>query len=113
MRRSWSTTAWISPPPHLGSPGRREPSEEEADNLAAALARTSDRRPFSRDAVDEDVLEHLRAAARSNGAYVDFPHGRDKLIVLAVGDRAKIEEDMKKLKLGKVEVRDTDGKVVH
>jgi len=37
----------------------------------------------------------------------------DKLIVLAVGDRAKIEEDMKKLKLGKVEVRDTDGKVVH
>ena len=37
----------------------------------------------------------------------------DKMIVLAVGDRAKIEEDMKKLKLGKVEVRDTDGKVVH
>jgi zinc protease len=36
----------------------------------------------------------------------------DKMIVLAVGDRAKIEEDMKKLKLGKVEVRDTDGKVV-
>jgi zinc protease len=37
----------------------------------------------------------------------------DKIIVLAVGDRAKIEEDMKKLKLGKVEIRDTDGKVVH
>ncbi len=30
-----------------------------------------------------------------------------------VGDRAKIEEDMKKLNLGKVEIRDTDGKVVH
>jgi len=37
----------------------------------------------------------------------------EKMIVLAVGDRAKIEEDMKKLNLGKVEVRDTDGKVVH
>jgi zinc protease len=36
----------------------------------------------------------------------------DKLIVLALGDRAKIEEEMKKLNLGKVEVRDTDGKVV-
>jgi zinc protease len=37
----------------------------------------------------------------------------DKMIVLALGDRAKIEADMKKLNLGKVEVRDTDGKVVH
>ena len=37
----------------------------------------------------------------------------EKMIVLAVGDRAKIEEDMKKLNLGKVEIRDTDGRVVH
>jgi len=37
----------------------------------------------------------------------------DKMIVLAVGDHAKIEEDMKKLNLGKVEIRDTDGRVVH
>jgi zinc protease len=37
----------------------------------------------------------------------------EKMIVLAVGDRAKIEEDMKKLNLGKVEIWDTDGKVVH
>jgi len=36
----------------------------------------------------------------------------DKMIILAVGDRAKIEEDMKKLSLGKVEVRDTEGKIV-
>ena len=36
----------------------------------------------------------------------------DKMIVLAVGDRAKIEEDLKKLNLGKVEIRDSDGKVV-
>ena len=37
----------------------------------------------------------------------------DKMIILAVGDRAKIEEDMKKLNLGKMELRDTDGKIVH
>ena len=36
----------------------------------------------------------------------------DKIIVLAIGDRAKIEEDMEKLNLGKVEIRDTDGKVL-
>jgi zinc protease len=36
----------------------------------------------------------------------------EKMIVLAVGDRAKIEEDLKKLNLGKLEIRDTEGKVV-
>ena len=37
----------------------------------------------------------------------------EKLIVLAVGDRAKIEDEMKKLNLGKLEIRDTEGKIVH
>ena len=36
----------------------------------------------------------------------------EKMIVLAVGDRAKIEEGLKKLNLGKVEIRDTEGKIV-
>jgi zinc protease len=36
----------------------------------------------------------------------------EKMIVVAVGDRAKIEEEMKKLNLGKLEIRDTDGKIV-
>ncbi|MGB2632483.1 MAG: pitrilysin family protein, partial [Candidatus Acidiferrum sp.] len=36
----------------------------------------------------------------------------DKITVLAVGDRAKIEADMKKLNLGKIEIRDTEGKLV-
>jgi zinc protease len=35
-----------------------------------------------------------------------------KMMVLAVGDRAKIEEEMKKLSLGKLEIRDAEGKVV-
>jgi zinc protease len=36
----------------------------------------------------------------------------DKMTVLAIGDRAKIEPDLKKLELGKTEIRDTDGKLV-
>jgi len=36
----------------------------------------------------------------------------DKITVLAVGDRAKIEADMKKLDLGKTEIRDAEGKLV-
>jgi zinc protease len=36
----------------------------------------------------------------------------EKMIVLAVGDRAKIEEDLKKLNLGKAEIRDAEGKIV-
>ena len=34
------------------------------------------------------------------------------MIVLAVGDRAKIEADLKRLNLGKIEIRDTEGKIV-
>jgi zinc protease len=36
----------------------------------------------------------------------------EKLVVLAIGDRSKIEPEMRKLNLGKVEIRDTEGKVV-
>ena len=36
----------------------------------------------------------------------------DKISALAVGDRAKIEAELKKLNLGKTEIRDTDGKLV-
>jgi len=52
------------------------------------------------------TIEQAQAAAKK---YIQ----PEKMIVLAVGDRVKIEEDMKKLNLGKVEIRDTDGKVVH
>lgn len=36
----------------------------------------------------------------------------EKIVVLAVGDRSKIEDEMKKLNLGKMEIRDTEGKIV-
>lgn len=37
----------------------------------------------------------------------------EKIVVLAIGDRSKIEDEMKKLNLGKMEIRDTEGKVVN
>ena len=49
--------------------------------------------------------EQARAAAER---YVQ----PEKMMVLAVGDRAKIEPDLKKLNLGKIEIRDTEGKLV-
>jgi zinc protease len=36
----------------------------------------------------------------------------DQMIVVCVGDRAKIEADLKKLNLGAMEIRDTTGKVI-
>ena len=36
----------------------------------------------------------------------------EKIAVVAVGDRSKIEDEMKKLNLGKVEIRDPEGKIV-
>jgi zinc protease len=50
------------------------------------------------------TAEQAQAAAQK---YIQM----DKIAVLAVGDRAKIEADMKKLNLGKTEIRDTEGKL--
>ena len=36
----------------------------------------------------------------------------DQLIVIAVGDRAKIEPELRKLNLGAVEIRDPEGKPI-
>ena len=57
------------------------------------------------DRINAVTIEQVQAVARK---YIQ----PDKIIVLAVGDRAKIEEEMKKLNLGKVEIRDTDGKIL-
>jgi zinc protease len=38
--------------------------------------------------------------------------GSDRLIVVAVGDRARIEGPLRRLNLGAIEIRDTDGKPV-
>jgi zinc protease len=36
----------------------------------------------------------------------------DTMVVIAVGDRAKIEPELKKLNLGPIEIRDTEGKPI-
>lgn len=36
----------------------------------------------------------------------------DRLVVIAVGDRAKIEPELKKLNLGVIEIRDAEGRPV-
>jgi zinc protease len=50
------------------------------------------------------TLEDVRAAARK---YL-VP---EKMIVVAVGDRARIEPELLKLDLGAIEIRDADGSV--
>jgi zinc protease len=37
----------------------------------------------------------------------------EKIVVLAIGDRSKIEDEMKKLNLGKMEIRDAEGKILN
>jgi zinc protease len=57
------------------------------------------------DSINAVTAEQAQAAAQK---YI-LP---EKVIVLAVGDRAKIEEDLKKLNLGKLEIRNAEGKIV-
>jgi zinc protease len=35
----------------------------------------------------------------------------DRMILICVGDRAKIEPELQKLDLGEIEIRDADGKI--
>jgi zinc protease len=89
-------------------PGRFERGTEAAGTFAELFTYDLPLDYFSTltDRINAVTIEQAQAAAQK---YI-FP---DKMIILAVGDRAKIEEDMKKLNLGKVEIRDTDGKIVH
>jgi zinc protease len=89
-------------------PGRFERGTEAAASFAELFTYDLPLDYFSTlpERINAVTIEQAQAVAKK---YI-LP---DKMIVLAVGDRAKIEEDMKKLNLGKVEIRDTDGKVVH
>ncbi len=57
------------------------------------------------DRINAVTIEQAQAMAQK---YI-FP---EKMIVLAVGDRSKIEAELRKLNLGKVEIRDAEGKIV-
>ena len=88
-------------------PGRFERGTEAAATFAELFTYNLPLDYFSTlpERINAVTVEQAQAVAKK---YIQ----PEKMIVLAVGDRAKIEEDMKKLNLGKVEVRDTDGKVV-
>ena len=54
------------------------------DEVAAAMRRRSDRRPFAAQELSADVVEAVQAAAAGPGARVDFPKREDERIDLAV-----------------------------
>jgi zinc protease len=89
-------------------PGRFERGTEAAASFADLFTYDLPLDYYSKlpERINAVTIEQVQAAAQK------YIHP-EKMIVLAVGDRAKIEEEMKKLSLGKLEIRDTDGKVVH
>ncbi len=62
--------------------GAPDPDDEQAVDLA--LERRSDRRQFAPVEVSEDDMETLRVAGHDGDARIEFPHGRDQRVTLAV-----------------------------
>jgi len=89
-------------------PGRFERGTDAAGTFAELFVYDLPLDYFSKlpEIVDAVTPEQAQAMAQK------YIHP-EKIVVLAVGDRAKIEEGMKKLNLGKMEIRDTEGKIVH
>ena len=88
-------------------PGRFERGTDAAGTFAELFIYDLPLDYFSKlpDAVDSVTPEQAQAMAQK------YLHP-GKIVVLTVGDRAKIEDEMKKLNLGKVEIRDTEGRIV-
>jgi zinc protease len=88
-------------------PGRFERGTDAAGTFAELYLYDLPLDYFSKlpEQVDAVTPEQAQAMAKK------YIHP-DKTVVLAVGDRTKIEDEMKKLNLGKIEMRDADGKVV-
>lgn len=88
-------------------PGRFETAAETAGSFAELYVYDLPLDYFSL------LPERLNAVTAEQAQAVAQKYIRlDKITVLAVGDRAKIESDMRKLNLGKVEIRDTEGKLI-
>ena len=88
-------------------PGRFERGTDAAGTFAELFLFDLPIDYFSKlpDSINAVSPEQAQAAAQK------YIHP-EKMVVLAIGDRSKIEEGMKKLDLGKMEIRDPDGKVV-
>lgn len=63
--------------------GRVDPDKQLAAEVASALHRRSDRRPFAEAQVSGEDREKLRAASSDSVAYIDFPNP-DRHVELAV-----------------------------
>ena len=88
-------------------PGRFEAGDEAAGTIAQVYVYDFSPDYFSvlPGKIKAVTAEQARAAAQQ---FIQ----PDKMIVLAVGDRARIETDLKKLNLGKTEIRDTQGRII-
>jgi len=88
-------------------PGRFEQGSEAAGTFAEinVYGLPLDYFTLLPEKINAVTAEQTQAAAQK---YIQL----NQITVLAVGDRAKIEADMKKLNLGKMEIRDTEGKLV-
>jgi zinc protease len=88
-------------------PGRFESGEEAAGTIAQLYVYDFSLDYFSvlPGKINAITAEQTRAAAQQ---FIQ----PEKMIVLAVGDRSKIEPGLKTLNLGKIEVRDTEGRII-
>lgn len=81
------------------------------DEVAAAMRRRSDRRPFAAQELSADVVEAVQAAAAGPGARVDFPKREDERIDLAVAvswaDRVQRDDEAYKAEMNRW-LRDPD-----
>ena len=88
-------------------PGRFERGSEAAGTFAELFTYDLPLDYFSKLPEAVDAVSSVEAQAMAQ----KYIHP-DKIVVLAVGDKAKIEDEMKKLNLGKMEIRDAEGKLV-
>src|SRR6266702_3240252 len=88
-------------------PGRFERGTEAAGTFAELFIYDLPLDYFSKLPEEVDAVSPVQAQAMAQ----KYIHP-DKIVVLAVGDKAKIEDEMKKLNLGKMEIRDAEGRLV-
>ena len=88
-------------------PGRFERGTEAAGTFAELFIYDLPLDYFSKLPEEVDAVSPVQAQAMAQ----KYIHP-DKIVVLAVGDKAKSEDEMKKLNLGKMEIRDAEGRLV-
>jgi zinc protease len=89
-------------------PGAFESSANAVNNFSNVFVYDLGLDYYSRYAAQVNAVTAEQTAAVARKYLVP-----DKLVVVAVGDRAKIEEGLRGLKLGPVEIWDADGKKVN